>query len=151
MKFKIRLILFILFALVFPVAYFSIRFNLFNSKQVISLWGIIVLVIFLLTVSVMIKYYLDGMKTKYSYLKQVLQGVIKVVFPLLVLVLISVWFTNHLEWLETNMHIFTESCIVLLVTETIAMLVNPLPKWAFENNVDGLVQIANKITGKETE
>ncbi len=138
-----------MFSLVAPMVYVSIRCGLFKSKQSISVWFIIVLGVVLSVVSLIIKYYLDGMKTKYSLMKQLLEGFIKVVLPIAFVLVAVVWFKSKMEWIVSNVNLMIEVLSVILGCETIAIVVNPLPKWAFNNNVDGLVQITDKIFHKK--
>ena len=99
----------------------------------------------------MIKYYLDGMKTKYSMVKQILIGVIRVLLPITAVLLFAIWFKGKAEWIVENMNVLIEVLGVILASETIAIIVNPLPKWAFNNNVEGLVEITDKILHKEED
>ena len=144
-----RLILFLMFSLVAPITYISIRCKLFSTKTTISVWFIIVLGVVLAIVSLIIKYYLDGMKTKYSIFKQILEGVIKVILPITFVLISVVWFKSKMEWIVNNVNLMIEILSIILGCEVIAVIVNPLPKWAFENNVDGLVQITDKIFHKK--
>lgn len=144
-----RLSLFLMFSLVAPIVYVSIRCKLFSTKQTISLWFIIILGVVLGVVSLIIKYYLDGMKTKYSLMKQLLEGFIKVVLPIAFVLIAVVWFKSKMEWIVSNVNLMIEILSVILGCEIIAIIVNPLPKWAFNNNVDGLVEITDKIFHKK--
>jgi len=136
------------FSLVAPITYLSIRFNLFNSVARISFAGIAVIGIIISVVSLFIKYYLDGMKTKFSYLKQILQGTIRVVIPLGLALLLCVWFKFKYQWLLDNINLCIEALSIILGCEMVAICVNPLPKWCFDNNVEGLVEITDKIQHK---
>jgi len=89
-------------------------------------------------ISVLIKFYLDGMKCKYSLFKQILQGIIKLILPLLLLLV-------SLVWLGDNISILKEALYVIIPCELVAIIVNPLPKWCFDNNVDGMSEIADKV------
>lgn len=142
-EFIIRLILTIVSAVVVPFTYMTVRFNLFQAttKVQFGFWGLILIVIMGLTVGMLIKFYLDGMKTKYSYLKQVLSGAIKIVIPLLVAIFV-------LRWIGSNIDYVIELLIVLVCCETVAILVNPLPKWAFNNNVDGIGEITDMLIAR---
>lgn len=144
-----RLILFLMFSLIAPITYVSIRCKLFSTKTTISVWFIIVLGVVLAIVSLIIKYYLDGMKTKYSIFKQILEGFIKVILPITFVLISVVWFKSKMEWIVSNVNLMIEILSIILGCEVIAVIVNPLPKWAFENNVDGLVQITDKIFHKK--
>lgn len=147
-KFTIKLILFLFFSIIVPCAYITIRFNLFTSKNAISLWGIIIICLIFLTISVLIKYYLAGMKTKWSYLKQLLEGFCKIILPIIVILVITIFLKMKLQWLCDNMNLFIEVLIVILASEIIAVVINPLSKWAFDNNVQGLIEITDKIIKK---
>ena len=144
-----RLILFLMFSLIAPITYISIRCKLFSTKTTISVWFIIVLGVVLAIVSLIIKYYLDGMKTKYSIFKQILEGFIKVILPITFVLISVVWFKSKMEWIVSNVNLMIEILSIILGCEVIAVIVNPLPKWAFDNNVDGLVQITDKIFHKK--
>ena len=96
-SFIIRLIAFLMAALVLPCIYLAIRFNLFKSKMAISIWGIIIIGLILIVVSAMIKFYLAGMKTKWSYLKQILEGFIKVIFSELKFSLVYIHISEHIK------------------------------------------------------
>ena len=146
-----RLSLFLLFSLVAPLTYISIRCQLFSVKTSVSVWFIIVIGIVLAVVSLIIKYYLDGMKTKYSILKQILEGTIKILLPLVFTLIAVVWFKTKLEWIINNVNLLIEILGVVIGCEIIGIIVNPLPKWAFENNVDGLAQITDKILHRENK
>ena len=93
-------------------------------------------------VSVLIKFYLEGMKCKYSLFKQILQGVIKLILPL-TLLLVS------LIWLGDNVNMIKEALYVIIPCEFVAIVVNPLPKWCFDNNIEGISEIADKILSKK--
>lgn len=94
---------------------------------------------------VLIKTYLDGCKTKFTYLAQILKGVLKVVLPLLFILVVAVIFKSKMSWIEENINLFIEAIGIILVCESVAIVINPLPKWAFDNNIDGIIDIADKI------
>lgn len=147
-SFIIRLIAFILTAFVIPCTYLSIRFNLFVSKSRLSIWGFIMILFVLIVIVVMLKFYLDGMKTKWSYGKQLVKGFLKVVLPLAIILILILFIRNHLEEFVRDINLMVECVGVITLSEIIAIMVNPLSKWAFENNIDGLVAITDRIIGK---
>lgn len=149
-KFWIKLIVFLLFSLVIPCAYLSIRFELFKSKQIITLpiWAIIILAILTAVMCIFIKYYLSGLKTRYSLIKQVLEGFIKIIVPVAFILFVVIWFKGKGEWLLQQTNTIIEVLSVFLISWSVAIVVNPLPKWAFDNNVEGLSEIADKIFHK---
>lgn len=147
----IRLVLFLTFSFVVPIAYIYIRCKLWKQVTTISFWFIIILAIAVLGGAFLIKYYLDGMKTKYSYLKQILEGFIRVILPIVIILAGALWFKSKATWLVENTNLLIEILSVILASELIAIIINPLPKWAFDNNIDGLAEITDKILHKEDE
>lgn len=123
-----------------------VRFHLFQTttKLQVGLAGIVVIGIMMAVISVLIKFYLEGMKCKYSLLKQILEGIIRLILPLVLLLVILIW-------LGDNVVMIKESLYVIIPCEMVAIVVNPLPKWCFDNNVEGLSEIADKILNKNKE
>lgn len=123
-----------------------VRFHLFQTttKLQVGLAGIVVIGIMLAVISVLIKFYLEGMKCKYSLFKQILQGIIRLILPLTLLLVILIW-------LGDNVAMIKESLYIIIPCELVAIVVNPLPKWCFDNNVEGLSEIADKILNKNKE
>ena len=150
-KFITRLIVFLVFSIIAPCVYIAIRFSLFKAKTSLSFWAIIIIAIIFMTFIVMIKFYLDGMKTKWSFIKQILTGFIKVIIPLLFCLILTVWLKVKAQWLLDNMNLIIETLSIIIGCEIIAIIVNPLSKWAFDNNVKGLVEITDKIFHKGEE
>lgn len=138
--FALQLALFLAFCLVIPVIYFAIRFNLFTqiTKTQIGLWGVILIIIIFAIVVVLIKFYLAGLKTKWTLLKQIVEGLVKLILPLIVVQALLILMKNDIDKLVECMWVF-------LPCELVAIVVNPLPKWCFDNNVDGLGEITDKV------
>ena len=148
-EFIIRFALFLTFALLFPITYITVRCKLYRQTTTLSFWFLLLIIIVVIVTMVLIKYYLDGMKTKYSFFKQILSGTIKVLVPLAIVLFGAVWFKGKAEWIVEHTNLFIEVIGVILASEVVAIVVNPLPKWAFDNNVDGLVEITDKILHKD--
>ena len=127
-----------------PVTYMIVRFHLFQTttKLQVGLAGVVVIGIMMGVISVLIKFYLDGMKCKYSLLKQILVGIIRLILPLTLLLVILIW-------LGDNIAMIKEALYVIIPCELVAIVVNPLPKWCFDNNIEGLSEIADKILSKK--
>ncbi len=83
-------------------------------------------------------YCIASLKTKYFWWKQILVGFAKVILPLIVCYFI-------VTWLAENMAILKEVLLVVIAFESVAIIVNPFPKWCFDNNIEGLVEIGDKI------
>ena len=56
-----------------------------------------------------------------------------------------------LIWLGDNVAMIRESLYIIIPCEMVAIVVNPLPKWCFDNNVEGISEIADKILNKNKE
>ena len=123
-----------------------VRFHLFQTttKLQVGLAGIVVIGIMMGVITVLIRFYLDGMKTKYSLLKQILQGIMKLILPLGLLL-------ATLIWLGDNVNMIKEALYIIIPCEMVAIVVNPLPRWCFENNVEGISEIADKIFNKKED
>lgn len=138
--FAIRFVLFILFAFVLPIGHILGKYKPFNYTESLSIGfaGIIIVAILLVGLKFLVSFYLEGMKTKYSLAKQIISGVVKIILPIGIVVALIVALSKFADQL-------LEICMVLLPCEFIAIIVNPLPKWAFENNVEGIANITEKI------
>lgn len=152
-KFTLKMIMFLVFSLVAPATYLAIRYNLFTkvTKTTLSFWAIVIIAIILSVVGVMIKYYIGGLKTRFSFLKQLLEGLVKVILPIAMILIVAIVFKHNAEIIVSKLNLVIESISIILGCELIAICVNPLPKWAFDNNVEGITEIANKILQKKEE
>lgn len=68
----------------------------------------------------------------------------RLILPLTLLLVILIW-------LGDNVNMIKESLYIIIPCELVAIVVNPLPKWCFDNNVEGLSEIADKILNKNKE
>lgn len=138
--FWVRLVAMVVVGVVIPVLYLIIRYNLFQKdiKITIGLWGLVAICFVALAIIVLVKYYVSGLKTKFSYGKQIIDGFCKLLLPIIVFVVAMYVLKNYTDKM-------VELCWVLLPCEFVAILINPLPKWAFDNNVEGLGEIADKV------
>lgn len=144
--FVIRFITFLVFSLIAPITYLIVRFDLFTitSSLQIGLWGVILFIIMVSVVVVLIKFYLDGMKTRYSLLKQIVSGFCKLILPLAIVLVLLVW-------MRDNINLVIESLLVIIPCEAVAIVVNPLPKRAFDNNVEGIGKFVDSVLAKREE
>lgn len=138
--FAIRLIVFLLASVFAPCIYLIIEFNLFSAttKIQVGLWGIICFIICASVGTVMLKYYLAGMKHKHSFTKQIVVLFLKVVLPILIAILV-------LSWLRDNINQVVKFLWVLLPCEVVGGVINPLPKWATENEIEGIADSIDKL------
>lgn len=139
-KFIILFITFILFSVIAPCVYLSIRFNLFTqtSKLQIGFWGFVVFGIIIIAINILANMYLEGLKTKWHIGKQIVSGFCRFILPMILVLLI-------ITWLRDNLSYIIEALYVIIPCECVAIIVNPLPKWCFENNVEGVGEIVDKV------
>ena len=139
-KFIILFITFILFSIIAPCIYLIVRFNLFTqaSKLQIGFWGFVVFGIIIIVINILANMYLEGLKTKWHIGKQIVSGFCRFILPMVLVLLI-------ITWLRDNLSYIIEALYVIIPCECVAIIVNPLPKWCFENNVEGLGEIVDKV------
>lgn len=123
-----RLAVYIIFGAIIPVAFLCWRFKLFEkvSKVSISGWGLIAIIVISVFFIKLLKAIKKGLP--FSFFSRVIGGVCKVTMPLLILTLCSYILQNCM------VEVFQFLC-VMTISETIAMFVNPLPRWAHENQM----------------
>lgn len=131
--------LFLLIAIA-PIIYLIIRYRLFEVKTTVqlNLWQIVAILFFGIVITTIGYYCVSALKTKYFWWKQIVVGVVKLIIPLSIALVITTWLSN-------NINILKEFLIVTIICESIAIVINPLPKWCFENNIEGLVEIGDKV------
>lgn len=129
-----------------PVVYLIVRFNLFQTKSEIqiNLWTIVAVIVLVGVLSTIIHYCIASLKTKYFWWKQILVGFVKVILPLILILFV-------VTWLAENMVIMQEVLKVIILCEAVAIVINPFPKWCFDNNIDGLVEITDKLFHREAK
>lgn len=144
--FAIRLIVFLLASVFAPCIYLIVEFNLFQAKTTmqVGLWGIICFIICASVGTVMLKYYLAGMKHKHSFTKQIVVLFLKVILPVLIAILV-------LTWLKDNISQVIKFLWVLLPCEIVGGVVNPLPKWAVENEIESITDSIDKLLGSRED
>lgn len=147
--FILRAVLWTLFAAVIPLIFIGWRYDLFRKAGTIQLsgWGMIGIFIVLIFLIVLVKYIKAGF-TEWSMVKQVLNGVIKVLLPILVLLGLCMGIKSNIEY-------FTQALSFVLLSEAIAIPINPFPKWVYEKSkgrFESVIDLfANKLNKKESE
>lgn len=129
--FWIRLGLWLTFAGLIPFTFIALRFKLFQkiSKLQFGGWGVIAIIILALVAFTVIKYIKLAFSNRYSLIAQILTGFCKIIIPLLAFwaILIST---------RDNTMVMIKVMGVVIVSEAIAIPLNPLPKWAYEMQKD---------------
>jgi Na+/proline symporter len=126
--FLARLILFTIFACVLPFSFIAWRYHIFTTLNSVSLsgWGIIAIVIALVFIVYVARMLKRGMP--YSMLTQCIGGLLKVTLPLIILYVVVNAIKNQSE-------IFLQALLVVIISETIAIPINPFPKWLNDNQI----------------
>lgn len=136
--FVIRLILFIVVGLLLPLGFLAWRFELFNevTKVSFSVWGLVAII----TVIVFSLKLFDGLRKglKPGLIKQIIDTVCNVTIPIIIFVVVFDWMSDFAKE-------FVEFLIFLVICETAAGIIDPLPIWSFENNLEFTGSIFEKI------
>lgn len=151
----IRFILFAIFACILPFVFIAWRYELFTQVSKLSFggWGlvaVIILLVFCIYVSRSIKEVLKA-KNGYSMTIQVINGLTKVILPLVCVYLI-------VNAIGENIALFKQTMVVVIVCEIIAIPINPIPKWKSESikegqeeKMDTFLDKAKSFFGKESK
>ena len=126
-KFTIQLILWLVFVAVIPICAIVDKYDLVkNGALKYTGWGIIVGVILFVVIMVMLGYVLKLLK--WSMTKQVLTGTMIVLVPLIFLFILTDLITKNIENIKYIL-------IVSIISEGIAIPINPFPKMVYEKNL----------------
>lgn len=126
--FWIRLSFYVLFGGLAPAAFLIWRFDLFSEISSLSIggWGIVCIVFVGIFFLKMLKAVKDGLP--YSFGTQCINGICKVILPLLIALLILYALQNCIAELMQFLG-------VVIVCEIIAIPMNPIPQWAHDNGI----------------
>lgn len=124
-----RLFGYIAFMIFVPATFLIIRFGLFQKINKIQIggWGAVCILIVFFGFLKLMKEVKKGLP--FCYLTQVLTGLIKIVMPLLAVTIIIFMLQNNIKEMLQVMY-------VLVPSEFIAVLINPLPQWEHDNKLD---------------
>lgn len=138
--FAIRLILYIAIGLILPLGFLAWKFELFNkvTKISFSIWGLIAII----TAIVFVLKLFNGLRKglKHGIAKQVVDTICNVTVPLLI-------FTVAFDWMNDFSKEFVQFLVILIICETAAGVVNPIPQWCFENNIEQTEGVIKRIFG----
>lgn len=132
-EFWIRLSLYIVIGGFLPFAFLVWRFKLFSkvSKLSIGGWGIIAVIFIAVFFIKLIKAVRKGLP--FSLVSQILEGLCKIIIPLL----IGAFCCYYLKDIMDEVFQFLW---VLIVCESAAIVLNPIPKWTHENKTDNIIE-----------
>lgn len=118
--------LWVLFSTIMPCGFIIWRYDLFKvtSKVQLGGWGFIAIIIAAVFCLSMWRYIKRAMGAKYSFMWQIVSGIIKICLPLMLLMLAVQSIQNSVEY-------FTQFMGVTIVCELIGIPLNPMPKWVY--------------------
>ena len=127
-QFWIRLSFYILIGGILPFLFLVWRFNLFSkvSKLSIGGWGLVAIIFIGVFFIKLIKAVRKGLP--FSMLSQVLEGICKILLPLFIAAFIVYYMQDIMD------QIF-QFLWVLIVCESAAIVINPIPRWSHENKI----------------
>lgn len=133
-QFWLRLILWILFAVIVPVAFVLYKYQMLSpsdSQEVshykLTGWGVLAIIIISVFLLSVIRQVANGLPEG-SMTKQCVKGFLTILPVFVLLLLVHV--------IKNTMDAFEQFLIVLFVSEAVAIPINPIPKWSAQNNID---------------
>ena len=129
--FGFRFVSWCLAAVVLPFLFVAFRYDLFKKVNQISIGlpELFVLGIGTAFFFSVLKYIKSGLKGRYSFVSQCINGLLKITLPLVV-------FFTLMNVLKDNVDYFIQSLGCVILCETIAIPLNPMPKWASDMQKD---------------
>lgn len=142
--FWIRFAVWIITSLVIPIAFINYRYELFAKVSKVSLsgWCLLVGVIVFVFSIILVRYVLHS--KKYSYLKQIIKGVLGLILPL-GFVIYCLYCSR--ETIEQLIQVLSLCCL----SWTVAIAVNPMPKWTYEQSKGEQEEFINYVLDKRIE
>lgn len=144
MYFWVRFATWIICSLIIPICFINYRYGLFYQVNKIALsgWALLVGIIFFVFSVILIRYVLHS--RKYSYFKQIIKGVVCLILPLS-FVIYCLWCAR--ETIEQLIQVLCVCCL----SWTIAIAVNPMPKWTYEQSKGEQEEFINYVLDKRVE
>ena len=129
--FWIRFGLWSLCACVLPFLFIALRFEIFKSVSKLQFggWGIIAIIVVAVFTFTVVKYVRLALNAKYTLTGQILNGICKVIIPLLVLLAV-------LYCVRDSVIATVKVLGIIIFLEAVAIPLNPLPKWVYEKQKD---------------
>lgn len=142
--FWIRFSVWIITSLIIPIGFINYRYQLFTkvSKISVSGWILLVGVIVFVFSIILIRYILHS--KKYSYFKQIIKGCLCLIMPLLFVIYCLYWARDTIDQL---IQVLSVCCL----SWTVAIAVNPMPKWTYEQSKGEQEEFINYVLDKRVE
>lgn len=128
-EFWYRFSVYILFGLLIPATFLIWRFKLFEKVSKVSVggWGIVAVIFVAIFFISMLKAIRKGMP--FSITTQIIEGLCKLIIPLIIA-------CTCIYFMQDLMKEMYQFLLVLILSETVAIVVNPIPQWAHENKIE---------------
>lgn len=142
--FWIKFVVWILTSLVIPILFINYRYGLFYqiNKVALSGWALLVGVIIFVFSIILVRYVLHS--RKYSYLKQIIKGVVCLILPLCFVIYCLYCSRETIEQLIQVLCLCTFSW-------SVAIAVNPMPKWTYEQSKGEQEEFINYVLDKRVD
>ena len=150
--FILRVIGWLTLSCILPVVFIGWRFKLFegNNSLQLSGWGLIAVIIIAVFLYTLVRYIRAGF-TEWSMLKQIVNGIVRILLPLAAILAIVVSIRNSVET-------FIQALSCVLICEVISIPLNPFPEWIwkkskgkFESTVDYIADRLNQGKKEDKE
>ena len=140
--FTVRIILWALFSCVLPVLFIGWRYSLFKKVGALQFsgWGLIGILIVFIFLRTLVRYIRAGF-VEWSMLKQILNGITKVLLPLGVVLAVAIAIRSNLDY-------FIQALSIVLLLEAIAIPINPFPQWVWVKTQGRFESIIDLIANK---
>ena len=142
-SFVIRSILFSLFACIVPFVFIAWRYSIFNVKDNprVSLtgWGFVGIIIVFFFVRYMVLVIKKSIP--HSLLAQVINGFIRVLMPLILVYVV-------IGAIQSSIELFKQALVITIVSEALAIVVNPFPQYMFEKGVEDVEGLLDMVLKK---
>lgn len=143
--FIVRVILFAIFACVLPFVFIGWRYDIFRTSNEVSPkvsltgWGFIAILI----VFFFVRYCINVIKNAipFSMTYQIINGVLKVIMPLLLLLFV-------VNALENSIELFKQALVITIICEAVAIPINPFPKYMHDKGIERTETLIDMVKEK---
>lgn len=109
-----------------PIGFIAWRFDLFTPKPKFGGWFLVCGIILFIFTNQLLKYIRESNEDEFKYSTQIIDGLYKVIFPLVCILM-------TLYVVRSSIDLIIQVLWVVLLCESLAITINPLGKYAFEN------------------
>ena len=124
----VRFIAFTIFSCILPFSFIAWRYDMFKAKPMAltgwGFFGIIFIVVFALYVAKAFKHCFP-----HTMFAQCFSGFCKIILPLLALLCM-------INGIKANIDAFSQALTITIICECIAIPINPIPQFMWENNIE---------------